>query len=88
MNLYEKTKELGQKTVDLGVDVGKKVVEVGGKGVDATKEAVRTKTCSECKHYTRKDDDQGECPIAGVRLATADVSTCPQRAFEPRVPDQ
>ncbi len=84
MSIFDKTKDLGKKTVDLGVDVGKKGVEVGKKGVDATKEAARKKTCSECKHYTQTDETQGDCPIAGVRLATADVYTCPQKAFEPR----
>ena len=83
MSFLDKTKELGQKTVDLGAKAGKKGVEVGKKGVDATKEAARKKTCSECKHYTRIDDTQGDCSIAGVRLASADVYTCPQKAFEP-----
>jgi rubrerythrin len=84
MSIFDKTKELGQKTVDLGVKAGKKGVEVGKKGVDATKEAARKKTCSECTHYTSKDENEGECPIAGIRLASADSYTCPQKAFEPR----
>ncbi len=84
MGIFDKTKDLGKKTVDFGVKAGKKGVEVGKKGVDGTKEAIRTKTCSECNHYTQKDEEQGECPIAGMRLATADSATCPQKAFEPR----
>jgi len=84
MGILDKTKELGKKTGDLGVKAGKKTVEVGKKGVDATKEAVRTKRCVECKSYTPKDDSQGSCPIAGVRMATADVGTCPQKAFSPK----
>jgi hypothetical protein len=85
MSLLDKTKDLGKKTVDLGVRAGKKGVEVGKKGVDATKEAARKKTCSECKHYTRTGDDKGECPVAGVRMASADAATCPQKAFEYKV---
>ena len=95
MGLLDKTKELGKKTVDVSKKAGKKGlalgkkgvskgVEVGKKGVDKTKEAVRKKTCSECKHYTPKTDEDGECPIAGARLGSADVATCPQKAFEPR----
>ncbi len=84
MGILDKTKELGKKGVDLvgkGVDKG---AELGKKGVDATKEAVRKKTCVECKHYEPADEEKGECSIAGTRLASADVATCPQRAFEPK----
>jgi len=63
---------------------GKKGIKVGKKGVEATKERLRTKTCSECKHYEPIDDRKGNCPIAGERLSTANVSVCPQRAFAPR----
>jgi hypothetical protein len=84
MGLIDKTKDLGKKGVDVGVKAGKKGVEVGKKGVDATKEAMRTKTCSECKHYEKIDDSKGNCPIAGERLCTANVNVCPQRAFAPR----
>lgn len=84
MGILDKTKELGKKGVDLGIRAGKKGVELGKKGVDATKEAARKKTCAECKHYTPLDEESGECPIAGNRLGSSDVATCPQRAFEPR----
>jgi hypothetical protein len=84
MGLIDKTKDLGKKGVDVGVTAGKKGVEVGKKGVDATKEAIRTKTCGECKHYEKIDDSKGNCPIAGERLSTANVNVCPQRAFAPR----
>lgn len=84
MGLLDKTKDLGKKTVDLGKRAGKKGVDLGKKGVGKTKEAVRKKTCSECKHYTPKDENEGDCPIAGTRMATADAGTCPQRAFEPK----
>jgi hypothetical protein len=84
MGLLDKTKELGKKGVDLGKKAGHKGVDLGKKGVGATKEAVRKKTCVECKHYTPKDDANGDCPIAGERMASADVATCPQRAFEPK----
>ena len=82
MGIWNKTKELGNKTVDAGKTVGHGAVDLGKKGVDGTKEAVRKKTCSECKHYTAKDDANGSCPIAGERLASADSATCPQKAFE------
>jgi hypothetical protein len=82
LGILDKTKELGKKGVDLGKRAGHKGVEVGKKGVDATKEAVRKKTCSECKHYTVIDNEKGDCPIAGERLASADAATCPQKAFE------
>ena len=59
MGIFDKTKDLGKKTVDLGVKAGKKGVEVGKKGVDGTKEAIRTKTCYECNHYTQRDEEQG-----------------------------
>ena len=84
MGLLDKAKDAGKKGVDLGKKAGKKGVEVGKKGVDKTKEAARKKTCVECKHYTVIDDDKGDCPIAGERLASADVATCPQKAFEPK----
>ena len=84
MGLIDKTKDLGKKGVDVGVKAGKKGVDVGKKGVDATKEAMRTKTCSECRHYEPIDDSKGNCPIAGERLSTANVNVCPQRAFAPR----
>ena len=84
MGIFDKTKDLGKKTADLGVKVGKKGVEVGKKGYDGTKEAVRTKHCSECKEYTPIDEEKGTGPIAGERLATADVDTCPQKAFSPK----
>ncbi len=84
MGLIDKTKDLGKKGVDVGVAAGKKGVEVGKKGVDATKEAMRTKTCGECKHYEKIDESKGNCPIAGERLSTANVNVCPQRAFAPR----
>ncbi len=84
MGILDKAKDVTKKTVDLGKRAGKKGVDLGKKGVDATKEAVRKKTCVECKHYTAKDEEKGDCPIAGERLASADIATCPQRAFEPR----
>ena len=76
MGLLDKTKQLGKKTVSLGA-------KVGHKGVDATKNAMRKKTCPECKYYAPIDDNQGDCPIGGRRLATADIATCPQKAFTP-----
>ncbi|UCG70490.1 MAG: hypothetical protein JSV09_05600 [Thermoplasmata archaeon] len=84
MGLIDKTKEIGKKGVKVGVKAGKKGLNVGKKGVDATKERMRTKTCSECRHYEPIDDSKGNCPIAGERLCTANVSVCPQRAFAPR----
>jgi hypothetical protein len=84
MGLIDKTKELGKKSVDAGMKAGKKGIDVGKKGVDKTKEAMRTKTCSECKHYESIDENKGNCPITGERLATANVAVCPQRAFAPR----
>ncbi|MEM4729125.1 MAG: hypothetical protein QXH42_05120 [Thermoplasmata archaeon] len=84
MGLIDKMKDAGKKGVDLGAKVGKKGVELGKKGVEATKEAVRKKTCSECKHYTAQSETEGSCPIAGKRLPSADAATCPQKAFEPR----
>ena len=84
MGIIDKTKEIGKKGVDVSVKAGKKGIKVGKKGVEATKERLRTKTCSECKHYEPIDDRKGNCPIAGERLSTANVSVCPQRAFAPR----
>ena len=94
MGILDKAKDVTKKTVDVtkkagkkGIDLGKKGVhkgvEVGKKGVDKTKEAVRKKTCSECKHYEPIDGNEGNCPIGGKRLASADAATCPQKAFEP-----
>lgn len=84
MGILDKTKELGKKTVDLGAKVGEKGIQVGKKGVGKTKEALRTKMCVECKHYEPIDHSKGNCPIAGERLGTANISVCPQRAFAPR----
>lgn len=84
MGIVDRTKDLGKKGVDVGVKAGKKGIEMGKKGVDMTKERMRTKICSECKHYEPIDDSKGNCPIAGERLSTANVSICPQRAFAPR----
>ncbi len=75
MGIFDKAKDATKKGLDKGVDLGKK-------GVDGTKEAVRKKTCSECKHYNVKDDVSGSCQIAGDRMASADSATCPQKAFE------
>ncbi|UCE73026.1 MAG: hypothetical protein JSV56_08275 [Methanomassiliicoccales archaeon] len=69
--------ELGKDTIKLGIRVGEK-------GVDATKEALRAKGCSECREYTPKDNQKGNYAIAGEPIAIADVSTRPQRAFAPR----
>ena len=84
MGIVDKTVEAGKKTVDLGVKAGKMGIEVGKKGVERTKERMRTKTCSECIHYEQIDEHKGNCPIAGERLSTANVSVCQQRAFAPR----
>ena len=84
MGLMDKAKNAGKKGIDLGKKAGKKGIEVGKKGVDKGKETVRKKTCGECKHYTSKSAEMGDCPIAGERLASADAATCPQKAFEPR----
>ena len=84
MGILDKAKDVGKKGIDLGKKAGKKGIEIGKKGVDKTKETVRKKTCSECKHYTAIDAEKGDCPIAGERLASADIATCPQRAFEPK----
>jgi len=84
MGLLDKAKDAGKKSVDLGKKAGKKGIEIGKEGVDKTRDAVRKKTCGECKHYTSNDEGSGECPIAGLRLASADAATCPQKAFEPR----
>ena len=88
MGLMDKAKGLGKKTVDVTKKAGKKGVALGKKGVDKTKEAVRKKTCAECVHYTATDENSGNCPIAGPRLASADKDTCPQKAFEPRAVEQ
>jgi len=84
MGLLDKAKDATKKGVDLGKKAGKKGVELGKKGVDGTKEAVRKKTCIECKHYDPIDENKGNCDIAGERFASADIATCPQRAFDPK----
>ena len=71
MGIFDKAKSVTRK----GVNLGKK-------GVDVTKKVATKKTCSECKHYTAKDDVNGSCQIAGERMASADSATCPQKAFE------
>lgn len=81
MGFLDKTKELGKKTVDLGKKGVDKGVDLGKKGVDATKEAVRKHTCVECKHYVPAGAENGNCPPGGARMASADVDTCPQKAF-------
>ena len=81
MGLLDKTKELGKKTVDLGKKGVDKGVDLGKKGVDATKEAVRKHTCVECSHYVPAGPENGNCPPGGARMASADVATCPQKAF-------
>lgn len=83
MGIIDKAKNLGKKTVDISVKAGHKGVEVSKKGVDATKHAIRHKNCPECKYYAPIDENQGDCPIGGRRLATADIATCPQKAFTP-----
>ncbi len=77
MGILDDAKKLGKDAVKLGVKVGEK-------GIDVTKEALRTKHCSECREYTPIDDVKGTCPLAGERMAMADVTTCPQKAFIPR----
>jgi len=84
MGFLDKTKELGKATADFGGKVGKKGVELGKKGVDGTKEALRTKLCVECKSYVKADDNSGDCTVGGKRAASADVDTCPQKAFAPK----
>lgn len=84
MGILDDTKKLGKDAVKLGVKVGKEGVKLGKKGVDTTKETLRTKRCSECRDYTPIDDVKGNCPIASERLAVADVSSCPQKAYVPR----
>lgn len=84
MGLLDKAKNVGKKTVDVGKKAGKKGIEVGKKGVGKTKDAVHKKTCGECKHYNAKDDEMGDCQIAGERMASSAASTCPQKAFEPK----
>lgn len=84
MGIWDKTKDAGSKVGHGAVDLGKKGVDLGKKGAHKTGEAIRTKRCVECKNYTVKDDTQGSCPIAGVRMASADVGTCPQKAFSPK----
>ena len=81
MGFLDKTKDLGKKTVDLGKKGVVGGVNLGKKGVDATKEAVRKHTCVECKHYVPAGAENGNCPPGGARMASADVDTCPQRAF-------
>ena len=77
MGILDDAKKLGKDAVELGVYAGEK-------GVDATKEVLRTKHCSECREYTQTDNGKGNCLIAGERMAVTDVTTCPQRAYVPR----
>ena len=84
MGFLDKTKDLGRKTVDLGKKGVDKGIDLGKKGVDATKEAVRKHTCVECKNYVPADASNGSCPPGGARMASADVGTCPQKAFAPK----
>ncbi len=77
-------KKVGKKGVKAGKKVGKKGVKAGKKGAKRSKEKLRKKTCGECTHYTPIDDEKGDCPIAGERLASADAASCPQNAFEGR----
>jgi|GEM_PF-2456371 len=81
MGLLDKTKDLGKKTVELGKKGVDKGIDLGKKGVGATKEAVRKHNCVECKHYVPADENSGDCPPGGHRMASADVGTCPQKAF-------
>ena len=82
MGIWNKTKELGSKTVDAGKKVGHGAVDLGKKGVHKVDDALTDKFCGDCKHYTPKDAEQGDCPIAGVRMGSANASTCPQKAFD------
>lgn len=82
MGLWDKTKDLGNKTVDAGKTVGHGAVDLGKKGYHKTEDALEKKTCGDCKHFKPKDAEQGDCPIAGMRMASAAASTCPQKAFE------
>jgi len=84
MGIWDKTKELGGKTVDAGKTVGHKGVDLGKKGVEKTEDALAKKTCGDCKHYAPKDAEKGDCAVAGVRMASAAASTCPQKAFDPK----
>jgi hypothetical protein len=84
MGIWSKTKELGGKTVDAGKKVGHGAVDLGKKGVEKTGDALAKKTCGDCKHFVPKGGDQGDCPIAGIRMASAAASTCPQKAFDPK----
>ena len=84
MGILDKAKELGSKTVDAGMKVGHGAVDLGKKGYHKTEDALSRKICAECKHYTPKDAVQGDCPIAGVRMGSADANTCPQKAFDPK----
>lgn len=77
MGIWDKTKEAGSK-------VGHGAVDLGKKGVEKTGDALAKKTCGDCKHYAPKDAEKGDCPIAGVRLASSAASTCPQKAFDPK----
>ncbi len=67
-------------------EAGKKGLDVGKRGTKRLGDATLKKVCGECKHFTAKEDDEenGDCPIAGERLASADAKTCPQKAFEKR----
>jgi hypothetical protein len=84
MGFLDKAKDATKKGVDIGKKAGEKGIDLGKKGVDSTKEAVRKKTCVECKHYDPIDEQKGNCDVAGERFASADIATCPQRAFDPK----
>jgi len=84
MGFLDKTKDLGKATAGFGGMVGHKGVDLGKKGVEATKQAIRTKLCVECKSYSKVDENSGDCPIGGKRLSSASADTCPQKAFAPK----
>lgn len=83
MKIFEKAKDLGKKTIDVSKKAGRKGIEVSRKGVEKTKQVIRKKVCPDCKYYAPIDENQGDCPIGGRRLATSDILTCPQKAFTP-----
>lgn len=82
MGFLDKTKELGGKAVDGGKKVGHGAVDLGKKGVHKVDDALTDKYCRDCKHYTATDAEKGNCAVAGVRMGSAQASTCPQKAFE------
>jgi hypothetical protein len=84
MGIWDKTKDVGGKTVDAGKKVGHSAVDLGKKGVDKVDDALSKKTCGDCKHYAATDAEKGNCAIAGLRMASAAASTCPQKAFDPK----